>query len=107
MLPRTARLSARPRAPLQWSGMSEQALPLFAYAMLVERETLDRLLGARPERALSTAEPPDFEKVWIQGLGYHSIVPRPGAHVIGVLVEGLREHDYARLDEFEGLSQGH
>ena len=86
--------------------MAALTLPLFAYATLAERFTLERLLGARPELTLSTAELPDYEKVWMRGLGYPFVAQRPGSHVVGALVEGLRPEDYLKLDEYEGIAEG-
>jgi gamma-glutamylcyclotransferase (GGCT)/AIG2-like uncharacterized protein YtfP len=86
--------------------MAQEVLPLFSYATLAEAATLDRLLGPRGARTLTTAELPDHEKIWVSGFGYPFVVPRPGSRVMGRLIEGLTASDYDKLDEYEGLAEG-
>jgi gamma-glutamylcyclotransferase (GGCT)/AIG2-like uncharacterized protein YtfP len=86
--------------------MASSILPLFAYGTLAERATLERLLGAKPGLTLSTAELPEYEKVWIPTYGYPFVVQRRGRRVVGVLVDGLVSGDWVKLDRYEGLAEG-
>jgi hypothetical protein len=43
-----------------------------------------------------------FRRVYVAGRLYPTVVPRRGAAVEGLLLAGLSDVDYARLDAFEG-----
>jgi gamma-glutamylcyclotransferase len=82
-------------------------LNLFAYGTLMAVEGLREALGARAdELALRPARLPGWRRIWNvyrlewQG-GVLNIEPSPAGVVVGMLVEGLSEADFARLDSQE------
>jgi gamma-glutamylcyclotransferase (GGCT)/AIG2-like uncharacterized protein YtfP len=83
--------------------VSDRTLPLFAYGTLAHGELASNLLG-RSVRGVP-ARLPDFEVLELESFRYPLAFYAPGETVEGRLYRDLTDDDYARLDEYEGVSQ--
>jgi len=80
---------------------------LFVYGTLMDADVRSLVLGRPLEAAqLQPAALKHMRRVYIAGRLYPMIVPRRGAAVDGLLLSGLSDEDYARLDAFEGADYG-
>lgn len=78
-------------------------LGLFVYGTLMDADVRTLVIG-RPLEA-AQAQPAtlkNMRRVYIAGRVYPMVVPRRGDAVQGLLLTGLSEEDFARLDAFEG-----
>jgi gamma-glutamylcyclotransferase (GGCT)/AIG2-like uncharacterized protein YtfP len=80
---------------------------LFVYGTLMDADVRTLVIG-RPLEAeqLQPATLKHMRRVYIAGRLYPMVVPRRGASVDGLLLTGLTDEDYARLDAFEGADYG-
>jgi len=72
---------------------------LFAYGTLMFGEVFRAVCGVeRPGRPATLAE---YVRLQVRGEAFPAIVARSGAHVPGLLIEGIEPALWARLDAFE------
>lgn len=81
--------------------MSEQAL--FVYGTLCHTPLLQAVLGRQAN--VSPAVLAGYTTYRLKEANYPVLRPQAGAEVQGLLVEGLSEADYSRLDTYESLFQ--
>lgn len=78
-------------------------LGLFVYGTLMDAEVRALVIGRPLDGA--QAQPAilkNMRRVYIAGRVYPMVVPRRGDAVSGLLLTGLSDEDFARLDAFEG-----
>ena len=77
---------------------------LFFYGTLRHRPLLDLVLGAAgAERVrLTPAALPGHEALWVEGECFPMIRRNAGTEAVGVMAEGLKPDDMARLSFYEG-----
>lgn len=97
--PAAARLAPGRRASRQRAS----GPGLFVYGTLLDDEVRALVLGrALASAQLAAARLRHHRRVYVAGRLYPVVQPRRGAAVDGLLLAGLDEEDYARLDAFEG-----
>lgn len=80
---------------------------LFLYGTLCDSALLRIVLGACADRVRTTpAMLPDHAVAWAEGLPFSTIIARPGAEAVGVLLHDLEPQARARLDFYEGGHDG-
>ena len=84
--------------------MPDPSPPLFVYGTLLD-ETFTANLLERPVRS-EPARLLDFELLTLEGFPYPLAFFAPGDTLTGRLYRDLNDDDYARLDHYEGVSEG-
>jgi gamma-glutamylcyclotransferase (GGCT)/AIG2-like uncharacterized protein YtfP len=74
---------------------------LFAYGTLMEPEVLQGILGRTLPCLPATLA--DHRRCRVPGEDYPALIPAPGETCSGLLLSGLGNEDWRRLDAYEGL----
>ncbi|HEY4136406.1 MAG TPA: gamma-glutamylcyclotransferase family protein [Alphaproteobacteria bacterium] len=76
---------------------------LFVFGTLMDADVRTLVIGRPLDAAqLQPAQLKNYRRVYIAGRLYPMVQPRRGSVVDGLLLSGLSEEDFARLDAFEG-----
>lgn len=85
------------------AGRGSNGPGLFVYGTLMDADVRTMVIGRPLEPAqIRPARLKNMRRVYIAGRLYPMVVPRRGAEVEGLLLSGLSQEDFVRLDAFEG-----
>jgi gamma-glutamylcyclotransferase (GGCT)/AIG2-like uncharacterized protein YtfP len=86
--------------------MIDPAARLFVYGTLMDRATLERVLGRRYGGEQLRARLPGYARRRVPGYAYPVLFPDPAAATDGLLLLDLTGEDLLALDAYEDVAEG-